>query len=153
VLEELYAGRARAFAAADEAALAAVYAPSRPGGASDARLCAHGGGGADGEGRAPPRDGGRPSSRVDADRAELRVVDSPLPTDVRDAAGQVVARQPGRGEAVQGVELCAPTPGGGSWTCSPAEALQRGAQGRVEVVVGEGEAAALQDCRGQPLAR
>jgi hypothetical protein len=42
---------------------------------------------------------------VEADRAELRVVDSLEAYDVRDAAGAVVARQPGRGEAVQRVEL------------------------------------------------
>jgi hypothetical protein len=42
---------------------------------------------------------------VEADRAELRVVDSLGAYDVRDAAGAVVARQPGRGEAVQRVRL------------------------------------------------
>ncbi len=42
---------------------------------------------------------------VEGDRAELRVVDSLGAYDVRDAAGAVVARQPGRGEAVQRVRL------------------------------------------------
>jgi hypothetical protein len=105
VLEELFAARARAFAAADEAALAGVYAPSAPGGAADARLVrALSAAGRTAEG-VRHRVSAVDVVAVEADRAELRVVDSLEAYDVRDAAGAVVARQPGRGEAVQRVEL------------------------------------------------
>ena len=105
VLEELFAARAQAFAAADEAALAAAYAPSAPGGAADAQLVRS------------LAAAGRTAEGVrhhvaavdvvsaDTDRAELRVVDTLAPYDVRDADGTVVARRPGRGEAVQVVRL------------------------------------------------
>jgi hypothetical protein len=105
VLEELYAARARAFAAADETALAGVYAPAAPGGAADARLV-----------RALAA-AGRTAEGVrhqvtavdvlaaETDRAELRVVDILGPYDVRDDAGAVVARRPGRGEAAHRVQL------------------------------------------------
>jgi hypothetical protein len=105
VLEELFAARARAFAAADEAALAGVYAPSAPGGAADARLVRA----LAAAGRTAAGVRHRVSAvdvvAVDADQAELRVVDSLGPYDVRDATGTVVARRPGRGEAVQRVHL------------------------------------------------
>jgi hypothetical protein len=105
VLEELYAARARAFAAADEAALAAVYAPSAPGGAADARLVrALAAAGRTAEG-VRHRVSAVDVVAVDDDRAELRVVDSLGSYDVRDADGEVVTRQPGRGEAVQQVQL------------------------------------------------
>jgi eukaryotic-like serine/threonine-protein kinase len=105
VLEQLYAARARAFAAADEAALAGVYAPAAPGGAADARLVrALAAAGRTAEGvrhRVTAVD----VVHADADRAELRVVDSLGPYDVRDAAGTVVARRAGRAAAVQRVRL------------------------------------------------
>jgi hypothetical protein len=105
VLEELYAARARAFAAADEAALAEVYAPSAPGGAADARLVrALAAAGRTAEG-VRHRVSAVDVMALHADRAELRVVDSLGAYDVRDAAGAVVARQPGRGAAVQRVRL------------------------------------------------
>jgi hypothetical protein len=105
VLEELFAARARAFAAADEAALAAVYAPSAAGGAADARLVrALAAAGRTAEG-VRHRVSAVDEVAVDADRAELRVVDSLGAYDVRDAAGAVVARQPGHGEAVQRIRL------------------------------------------------
>ena len=105
VLEGLFAARARAFAAADEAALAGVYAPSSPGGAADARLVrALAAAGRTAEGvrhHVSVVD----EVAVDAERAELRVVDRLGAYDVRDAAGAVVARRPGRGETVQLVRL------------------------------------------------
>ena len=105
VLEELFAARARAFAAADEAALAGVYAPSAPGGAADARLVrALAVAGRTAEG-VRHRVSAVDVVAVDGDRAELRVVDSLGAYDVRDAAGAVVTRRPGRGEAVQLVRL------------------------------------------------
>ena len=105
VLEQLFAARARAFAAADEAALAGVYAPSAPGGAADARLVrALAAAGRTAEG-VRHRVSAVDVVAVDADRAELRVVDSLGAYDVRDAAGTVVARQPGRGAEVQRVRL------------------------------------------------
>jgi hypothetical protein len=105
VLEELLAARARAFAAADEAALDGVYAPSTPGRAADARLVrALAAAGRTAEG-VRHRIRSVDVVAVEDDRAELRVVDSLSPYDVRDATGAVVARSPGRGEAVQHVRL------------------------------------------------
>ena len=105
VLEQLFAARARAFAAADEAALAGVYAPSAPGGAADARLVrALAAAGRTAEG-VRHRVAAVDVVAVEDDRAELRVVDSLGAYDVRDASGEVVMRQPGRGEAVQRVRL------------------------------------------------
>lgn len=105
VLEELFAARARAFAAADEAALAGVYAPSAPGGAADVRLVrALAAAGRTAEG-VRHRVSAVDVVALDADRTELRVVDSLGAYDVRDAAGVVVARRPGRGEAVQRIRL------------------------------------------------
>jgi hypothetical protein len=105
VLEGLFAARARAFEAADEAALDGVYAPSAPGGAADARLVRA----LAAAGRTARGVHHRVSAvdvvTVEGDRAELRVVDRLAPYDVRDAAGAVVARQPGRGEAAQRVRL------------------------------------------------
>jgi hypothetical protein len=81
---------------ADEAALAGVYAPSSPGGAADARLVrALAAAGRTAEGvrhHVSVVD----EVAVDAERAELRVVDRLGAYDVRDAAGAVVARRPGR---------------------------------------------------------
>ena len=105
VLEQLFAARARAFAAADEVALAGVYAPSAPGGAADARLVrALAAAGRTAEG-VRHRVSAVDVVAVEDDRAELRVVDRLGAYDVRDAEGAVVARQPGRGDAVQLVRL------------------------------------------------
>jgi hypothetical protein len=105
VLDELFAARARALAAADEAALAGAYAPAAPGGAADARLVralAAAGRTADGvRHRVSTVD----VVTVEDDRAELRVADTLGPYEVRDDEGAVVARHPGRGEAVQRVHL------------------------------------------------
>ena len=105
VLDDLLAARARAFATADEAALAAVYAPSAPAGAADAglvRALAAVGHTAEG---VRHRVSAVDVVTVTADGAELQVVDRLQPYDVRDASGAVVARRPGRGEAVQRVRL------------------------------------------------
>jgi hypothetical protein len=105
VLDELFAARARAFAAADEAALAGVYAPSAPGGAADARLVrALAAADRTAEG-VRHRVSAVDVVSVDAERAVLRVVDRLEAYDVRDAGGAVVVRQPGRAEAVQRVHL------------------------------------------------
>ena len=105
VLEELYAARAMAFAAADEGALASVWAPGAAVAAADARLVrALAASGRTAEG-VRHRVRAVDVVAVDDDRAELLVVDDLGPYDVRDADGAVVTRRPGRGEQVQEVSL------------------------------------------------
>ena len=105
VLDELFAARATAFAAADEGALAAVYAPGAAVAAADARLVrALAAAGRTAEG-VRHRVRSVEVVEVDDERAELLVVDDLGPYDVRDADGAVVTRRPGRGEQVQQVSL------------------------------------------------
>lgn len=105
LLDRLDAVRAAAFARADPEALTAVYARDSPGLLADRRLVQRLA--AAGETAHGVRHAVRAVDVLDvgADRARLRVVDVLAPYELRDAAGAVVRRAPGRGAASYVVEL------------------------------------------------
>jgi hypothetical protein len=105
VLDGLDATRAEAFAGADVTRLDAVYAPGSPGLAADAALVrqlAAAGRTATGVRHVVRSVVAQPAA---AGVTRLRVVDVLGPYEVRDAAGRLVQRVPGRGEAAHDVEL------------------------------------------------
>jgi hypothetical protein len=111
VLDALDAARAEAFASADPARLAAVYAPGSPALAADTVLVqelAAAGQTAIGVRHAVHSATVR---RLSADTAQLRVVDTLAAYEVHARTGAVVRRVPARGQAAYHVEL-ARTPAG-----------------------------------------
>ena len=105
VLDELDAARASAFASADPALLAGVYAADAPGLAADRALVEQlAAAGQTASGVRHEVRGVEVLEESD-DAARLRVVDVLAAYEVRDAGGPVVSRAPARGEATYVVEL------------------------------------------------
>ena len=143
------AARERAFAAADPGLLAEVYAPGarrlrRRGGSC--RRCAAG---ADGAGRAARAAQRRPRAVAARPRRAAGRRRARAARGARRRPAGWSQRRPGRGERGERRVLVRT---GEGWRLAEVRGLEAGAQGGVDVGVGEGEAAALEHRRREPLA-